>query len=354
MVPNNPNLEHLTGMAGISPIAPGADGPMIMIQPSTPISGLKESRGVFDAALRRASAQAAGASQNGQHVAWAASNGQQAGQQYQTDQQPQLNDTFAGWSQADLLRTGGQMRPRAKSDSFTTTPTDAVKQQVLMQLMAAQAQAQGNADINMGQVMQGGMTDDQRRASIDSWRTSMGNPGSQNQSTVDPNMIPGREYSDPLMNQYAQLQAQQRISPINIDAGNTPQTGNAMSPITWAIYQQLNSNSLVGSGGTESAPFWTSSFGSFASAGDVNNGQASRDQLSAQPDLHARRRSFAEGSNHPAAGLGTPGYGVEFSSIGTLRPGAARGASPSGHRRGVKSEDYGRGTGWGVGAGGST
>jgi hypothetical protein len=47
-VTTNPALEGLTGMAGISPIAPSADGPMIYIQPSTPISGLKDGRGVFD------------------------------------------------------------------------------------------------------------------------------------------------------------------------------------------------------------------------------------------------------------------------------------------------------------------
>jgi hypothetical protein len=49
--PANPAL---TGMAGISPIHPNADGPMIFVQPSTPISGLNGARGVWENALRQA------------------------------------------------------------------------------------------------------------------------------------------------------------------------------------------------------------------------------------------------------------------------------------------------------------
>ena len=353
--PVNPALEHLTGMAGISPIAPGADGPMITIQPSTPISGLKESRGVFDAALRRASAQAQQQpvqAQTGQWQQPQASNGQSI-----AAQQAVNGTDYANW-ESTLLRTGGVLRPRAKSDSFTASPTEAMKQQALVQMLAAQAHAQGSAGMSMGQAMQGGMTDEQWRASIDAWRTGLAEPP-EPQATVDPRIIPGQE-SDPILQQLTQLQAQRgRVPFLNteLQAPAKFETG-VLSPITLALCQQFGITPTFPAGGTASAPYYVSTFeGAPAQQPLYNNGNL----LAAQPDVGQRRRSFAEGSNHPAAGFGTPGYGVEFtrptSPFGQMGPGPIRGSSPMGHRRAVKSEDFGRGgsaSGWGVGAGGTT
>ncbi|WRT66343.1 uncharacterized protein IL334_003298 [Kwoniella shivajii] len=427
--PVNPALEHLTGMAGISPIAPSADGPMIYIQPSTPISGMKDGRGLFDAALRRAGqmAQQGGQqnqgdfnqqqgfnvpppqshplvrpgssdqlAQSGQSNTGGLNDDMQGGMDFATAMAFQATQ---GWGQLGgaSLGAGIQTRPRAKSDSFMPSPTaDSFDRQALLNLLAG-----ANPSNGMNNVIQDQVISDEWKNTVNAWRTGINEndpSNGQNNFTLDPRLLPGQESQDPLqqmLNQQQQpnnqlnessqqhqlnlLQAQRnRLPPLNTNTaiqgqGNDAGVGGVLkyepgefSPTSMAFYQSIGlyPHSASELPGTTSAPFYTTTFGDISgvpsSAGPSQQSFLVPNQ--AQGGLGARRRSFGgEGTNHPAAGAGTPGYGVEFtqnnnnSPFGQLRPGVVRGVSGHGHRRAAKSEDFGRvGTGWGVGAGGST
>jgi hypothetical protein len=377
---------------------------MIYIQPSTPISGMKDGRGLFDAALRRAG-QMAQANQ--------ALHGQQGQQQPQQDaqqnftvpppaqagsqarqvggmagqgigsgqpdfaalmQQQAASDWAALVNMQDLqVRMAG--RPRAKSDSYTSGGNEGLDKQALLQYLAA-AQGMGGGVTNVTEMplMQGG----DWRTSIDAWRsTLMGDNGPQQgpAPTVDPRNLPGNDAEQNFIrsfqhqHQFTQLQAQRaKMAPLNVNTATTTQSGvfkyepGEFSPTSLAFYQQMGFNPADASqlAGTSSAPFFSTTFENIPQAMYPQTAGPAQQSFLA-PDLAGmggRRRSIAEGQNHPAAGLGTPGYGMGLqaqSPFGTLGPGKVRGVSPGSHRRAAKSEDFGRGgTGWGVGTGGST
>ncbi|WWD17316.1 hypothetical protein CI109_101756 [Kwoniella shandongensis] len=402
--PANPALEHLTGMAGISPIAPSADGPMIYIQPSTPISGMKDGRGLFDAALRRAGAMAQ-QNQNGQQI-----QGEQ-GQQQQGFNVPPLqtrplskptstdplgqggavinsgNDQstmdFAaamaaynqqGWDPvatagAHGLRVAGPSRPRAKSDSILPSPTgDFAERQALFALMAS-----SNADHGSQPILDDDAVSEQWRSTVNAWKAGlMGNDGDQQPNpTLDPRMLEMeglqqfmlQQQQHAFNNSQQQQLNQQRLPPLNTEqapGGVLKYAPGEFSPTSMAFYQSIglyphSANELPG---TSSAPWSTTTFGQLnlgAYPATAGPGQSTFLMPQGQGAQNVRRRSFGGGeAAHPAAGAGTPGYGVEFTTtpFGQLRGGQLRGV---GHRRAAKSEDFGRvGTGWGVGAGGST
>lgn len=331
--PANPALEHLTGMAGISPIAPNADGPMITIQPSTPISGLRDHKGIFDDALRRANAANAQWKQEQQ-------NNLQQDQRSQTSNQDPA--TFIAnaqaWSQSvDLngmsLETGHpQMRPRARSESYASGG-DAFERQAI-----AQVQASGIAGPGEFVMDQSGsaVADDQWR-DINAWRTQAA--GGDDYSTMDPRQLPGNGYGQPMQQFQQEHDARrQQLGQINTNIQQQPQQPGQISPDSMRFYSELGLNpQAMGQQQMYQQP----------QRGFLEAGQSA-----------PRRRSFNDGV-HPAAGAGTPGYGVEFSVPGGVVPqGRLRGGSFGslmGHRRAVRSEDFSAmGTGWGVGAGGST
>ncbi|WWC61829.1 uncharacterized protein I303_104414 [Kwoniella dejecticola CBS 10117] len=430
--PANPALEGLTGMAGISPIGPNADGPMIYIQPSTPISGLKDGRGLFDAALRRAG-QLAQQNNNGQPGQGDQIQAQQGfnvpppqshslaqhgssdglGQQNRPDMNNNLpggidfaaSMTFQasqGWPmQHGGLGAGIQTRPRAKSDSFMPSPTaDSFDRQALLDLLVGTNN--GNNGMDENAIHDNGVSD-QWRNTVNAWRGGINENDANSTSTnptLDPRLLPGQENQqqhDALQqlllaqqqnqsidssqqHQLNQLQAQRnRLPPLNTNTNTASQQGvqngengggvfkyepGEFSPTSMAFYQSIGlyPHSASELPGTTSAPFYTTTFGELSDSNHFPNTAAPNATFLTPAQQGGRRRSFGgEGSNHPAAGAGTPGYGVEFtpannnSPFGTLRPGAVRGISGGGHRRAAKSEDFGRvGTGWGVGAGGST
>lgn len=392
MPPPNPNIP-MSGMAGMSPINPSAGGPQIFVQPSTPISGLKDAKGVFDSALRKAALQQ---QQNQQQQGQAHGNSQQNGQdgQYQSQNDGQQGyygngqNEYAGdgsqqWSNGGAvdwqtygLRTAGGARPRAKSESFTDPAANAqFDRQALLQAMAA---AQGQPEL--AQALQQQYGSDNLRDQIDSWRNVLVAEHQQSQQTgptLDPRFLPGQEEErvqqqmamNPLYaQQIAQLHAQRiRLPALSTGDAALSQQGTLkyepgeFSPTSLAFYQSLGMNPANVSqlGGTASAPYSQTEFAApppFQGALTANPGQEAF--LIPGGGLGPRRRSFAEGSRHPASGAGTPGYGVEFQR--SPSPFGALGVPPSrpmGHRRAVQSEDFGRpgvGTGWGVGAGGST
>ncbi|WWC89378.1 uncharacterized protein L201_004301 [Kwoniella dendrophila CBS 6074] len=331
--PANPALEHLTGMAGISPIAPSADGPMIYIQPSTPISGLKDGRGLFDAALRRAG-QLAQQSQNGQgqpqgfnvpspqsHTIGQASSSTQIGQPGQTDnvgnnglQGVDFASAMAfqasqGWGQSGVqggLGAGIQTRPRAKSDSFMPSPTaDSFDRQALFNLFAGANPT--NNDVSNAIDDQG--VSDQWRSTVNAWRTGLNENagdlnGQQTNSTLDPRLLPGQEnqHHNNALHQYLvqqqqnqtidssqqhqlnQLQAQRnRLPPLNTNTalqgqGNENGAGGVFkyepgefSPTSMAFYQSIGlfPHSASELPGTTSAPFYTTTFGDISGDGNV-------------------------------------------------------------------------------------
>jgi len=353
-------------MAGISPIAPNADGPMIYIQPSTPISGLKDGRGVFD--FKQATLdQQAKLMQQRQHLQ----------QQQQQQQQSQSNDPFNAvdrgipqhpslegldqmtqqesrqqlfnaWNGTTWqgLRPSINFRPRAKSDSQVATFD--------RQAFANPVSAPMAPNFSIPQ----GLTEDELRAAIDHWRSGAGfvqpSDGVASGPTVDPRSLPGAEEQMMaqlrLSQQFANMQSGRNIS---IDT-DVPKNGSGqISPTSLAFYAELGINPPTASGTTYSAPFFQTAFQPLPeqtwpqTAGPLTGFLA--------PEQTVRRRSIAEGTHH-AVGAGTPGYGIEFnkgSPFGTLDPGRVRGVT--GHRRAAKSEDIGRGgTGWGMGGGGST
>ena len=370
--PANPALEGLTGMAGISPIAPNADGPMIYIQPSTPISGLKDGRGVFDFKgvtqnQQGQSSQQQQIPQPTSHTLSRRSSAERLGQLAQQQQARQsFQDSANNWGNQNwsALRPAAS-RPRAKSDSqMGMTGAEFFQKQSLGNPSNAALMA------NQFSIPQN-LSEEELRSAIDQWRLAssfaQAAETGTGSSTVDPRSLPGQDGLEmwnefKMSEQFAQLQAQRdRLPSLRTDvAPNAGQVG-PISPTSLAFYASMGINPQnMPSLGTASAPFYQSTFPEVHQVQWPQTAAASTFLMPDQGGLGPRRRSFAEGTNHPAAGAGTPGYGVEFtkpSPFGTLDPGKIRGSVPMGHRRAAKSEDLGRpgqGTGWGMGAGGST
>lgn len=337
---------------------------MIFVQPSTPISGLKEGRGVWEAALRQATQN-----QN-QDPSQSQTQSQNFGQQHQTSVPPPQSHTLqngqSGNQAGEFGLNAQQMRPRAKSDSHMAD----VDRQIMVQMLAQQMW-QAQAQQALAQDQMGGQAPPQveQWSQIDAWRATIG--PTDTQPTLDPRSLPGQEVElfgtqphDPSSTagwfgndqqlQLAQLQAQAQrsglppLSTASIPQPTGPLPSGQFSPTSMAFYQSLGILPPTASQlpGTTSAPFYATSFQNIPQnlmpqTADVNGGF-----LGAPEGMGPRRRSFAEGTggHHPAAGAGTPGYGVEFAS--------PYGRPQFGHRRGIKSEDFGRG--WGLGQGGST
>lgn len=339
--PANPALEHLTGMAGISPIAPNSDGPMITIQPSTPISGLRDQKGIFDDALRRANAANAQWKQEQQN------NTQQDQRSQSSNQDPASFIASAqAWSQSvDLngmtLETGQpQMRPRARSESYASGG-EAFERQAMAQVQASGLVGPGDFVVDQSG---SAIVDDQWR-DINAWRAQAS--GDDQYSTLDPRQLPGNGYGQQLHQLQQEHEARrQQLGQINTNVQQMPQQAGQISPDSMAFYSQL--------GLAPQAMGQPQAGGMYQ---QQQPHQQQRDFLGTGQSA-PRRRSFNDGV-HPAAGAGTPGYGVEFTVPGSVVPqGRLRGGSfgsAMGHRRAVRSEDYSAmGTGWGVGAGGST
>ena len=362
--PANPAL---TGMAGISPIHPNADGPMIFVQPSTPISGLNGARGVWENALRQAAETRQ--SQSGKA---GPSHGQPQGLTRGNSDQDTRN-ADQGQGQGNLDPPISPMRPRAKSDSHMAD----FDRQILMQMMAQQqALLQQQQQQMTGQVPAPQEGDVYSNMNIDAWRAMVNS--AELPPTVDPRQIPGQQHDqfhqpqqqfpiDPnamfqqmqQQHQLSQLQAQahalkSRLAPLNTgpDLSNLPPQPTGFSPTSMAFYQSLGINPLSANqlAGTSSAPFYTTSFQNIP-LNHMVPPPAGFDPQSmlgvGSVDMGPRRRSFAEGmggTGHHASGAGTPGYGVGLSPH--------QGRPVMGHRRGIQSEDFGRG--WGLGQAGST
>jgi hypothetical protein len=247
------------------------------------------------------------------------------------------------------------------------------QQQALLLQQQQQIQGQGQ-----GQVPAPQGADAYSNMSIDSWRAMVNN--TELPPTVDPRHIPGQQHDqfnqqqqqqpqfpiDPnamfqqmqQQHQLSQLQAQahalkSRLAPLNTtsDLSNLPPQPTGFSPTSMAFYQSLGINPLSANqvAGTSSAPFYTTSFQNIPQNYMVPPpaGFDPQAMLGVGPDMGPRRRSFAEGMGgmgHHASGAGTPGYGVGLSPN--------QGRPVMGHRRGIQSEDFGRG--WGLGQAGST
>lgn len=356
--PANPALEHLTGMAGISPIAPNADGPMITIQPSTPISGLRDQKGIFDDALRRANAANAQWKQEQQN------NMQQDQSSRSSNQDPATFIANAqAWSQSvDLngmsLETGHpQMRPRARSESYASGG-EAFERQAMAQVQASGLAGPG--DFVMDQ--SGSAVADDQWKDIDAWRTQ----AADEYSTLDPRQLPGNGYGQQMQQIKQEPDSRkQQLGQINTNVHqhqHQPQQPGQISPDSMAFYSQLGlAPQAMGQPQLQQHPHQQHRYQQHAQGGGMYQYQQPPPQRGGFLEAGQgapRRRSFNDGV-HPAAGAGTPGYGVEFSVPGGVVPqGRLRGGSfgsAMGHRRAVRSEDFSAmGTGWGVGAGGST
>ncbi|KAL1405538.1 hypothetical protein Q8F55_009176 [Vanrija albida] len=354
LVPVNPALP--TGMAGISPIASNADGPMIYIQPSTPISGLKDQSGVFDAALRRANAQQQLAQANAAAAAQQHSNGgSTAGSVHDFGGDSAANSPgFApqppqqqSWSQGVNFALGapGISRPRAKSESYMQGG-EQFERQAVQQIMNS-----GIGQFSVTQALEGSAvsTGENQWNDINAWRVNQAIEQGQIPPTLNPRELPGNS-ADQLA-QLAQITAQRQRLQLNTDTNQVfKYEPGQFSPTSLAFYHQLGISG--NNGGIDPNNFQGGGFplGQQALQGGSMLGAP-------ETGFTSRRRSFAEGTSHPAAGAGTPGYGVEFIQR-SVAPGAIRGVQlgvNQGHRRAARSEDFGRGgTGWGVGQGGST
>lgn len=359
--PANPAL---TGMAGISPIHPNADGPMIFVQPSTPISGLTGARGIWENALR----QAAEKQKDG------AGNGQGQGTSVPPPQSHDLsrNQSHDNPTQQtiNLDPPISPMRPRAKSDSHMAD----IDRQIMMQMLAQQHMLlQQQAQQQQAMSQQG--SDAWSNMNIDAWRAMVNS--TEIPPTVDPRQLPGQE-TDPQQqhqqpnspfgpeaaamfqqmqqqHQLSQLQAQahagkNRLPPLNTASDSTqiPHQPTGFSPTSLSFYQSLGIDPMSAGqlAGTASAPFFTTSFQDIPQTFMPSTAGLGAQSYLGTPDMGPRRRSFAEGMSHHATGAGTPGYGVGLSAP---TPYARHGV---GHRRGIQSEDFGKG--WGLGQGGST
>ncbi|KAL7421562.1 hypothetical protein Q5752_003331 [Cryptotrichosporon argae] len=375
--PANPAL---TGMAGISPIAPSADGPMIYIQPSTPISGLRDQRGIFDAALRNAHAAAGHQRAAQANEAANASVVQPTGQAEYPQLGPSsdfLRDAQA-WAQSldlDNLRPSTSNRTRAKSESDTQLPlyADATA-------LPFVPYAGGTASIDYSAVGGGADVGRAWQTTVNAWRQyqthGAGADAGAGIATLDPRSLPGGQVDGGnagIEYQMAQLAAR-RMAPIDTSGAGDDGSGGVFkyapgqfSPTSLAFYHQLGLDpaQLPTGAGTASAPGQQTAFHGIPQHAFPHSAAPNIATFAALEGryapgglgqgLHAaamdRRRSIG-GEPHPAAGAGTPGYGVEFASHLAK---AARGLGGPGHRRAARSEDLGRGgTGWGVGAGGST
>lgn len=365
--PANPAL---TGMAGISPIHPNADGPMIFVQPSTPISGLNGARGIWENALR----QAAEKRQDGQ--------GGQAGLPSGPNTLSRGNSNGEARNEfvSGLDPPLSPMRPRAKSDSHMAE----IDRQILVQIMAQQhyMQQQQHQQQAQGQTAGQEADDAWSNMNIDAWRAMVNS--AELPPTVDPRHIPGQQNDlyqqspqQPLQqqqgtmpeisstdanalfqqlqqqHQLSQLQAQahalrSRLAPLNTapDLSSLPPQQTGFSPTSMAFYQSLGINPLSAGqlAGTSSAPFYTTSFQNIPQNFMPPTAGLDTQSLLGAPDMGPRRRSF-DGSGHHASGAGTPGYGVGLTAGNAY-------SRPMGHRRGIQSEDFGRG--WGLGQAGST
>lgn len=359
--PANPAL---TGMAGISPIHPTADGPMIFVQPSTPISGLTGARGIWENALRQA-AEKQNDGSNGTSVPPPASHELSRNQSHDHS-----GRNTGGNMNANLDPPISPMRPRAKSDSHMGD----IDRQIMMQMLAQQHMLLQQQQQQQQAIQQG--TDAWSHMNIDAWRAMVNSNEMPPPPTVDPRQLPGQDvgqqqqqqlptspYGPETMALFQQWQQQHQLSQLQAQAGKnrlpplntgseTTQAGasypTGFSPTSLSFYQSLGIDPLSAGqlAGTASAPFFTTSFQDIPQTFmQPVTGQGVQSYLGA-PDMGPRRRSFAEGMGHHASGAGTPGYGVGL----TAPTPYARNAG--GHRRGIQSEDFGRG--WGLGQGGST
>lgn len=377
--PANPAL---TGMAGISPIHPNADGPMIFVQPSTPISGLTGARGIWENALRQA-AEKQNDGSNGTSVPPPASHELSRNQSHDNNGRGQINNSNNSNLATNLDPPVSPMRPRAKSDSHMADIDRQIMMQMLQQqhMLLQQQQQQQSAMTQQQQQQQQQQqgADAWSHMSIDAWRAMVNSNEMPQPPTVDPRQLPGQDvgqqqqqqqqiptspYGPETMALFQQWQQQQQMSQLQAQASvgknrlpplntgtETTQAGasypTGFSPTSLSFYQSLGIDPLSAGqlAGTASAPFFTTSFQDIPQTFMQPNSQGVQSYLGA-PDMGPRRRSFAEGMGHHASGAGTPGYGVGL----TAPTPYARHAG--GHRRGIQSEDFGKG--WGLGQGGST
>ncbi|KAK4686226.1 transcription factor CRZ1, partial [Tremellales sp. Uapishka_1] len=353
--PANPLLEHMTGMAGISPIGPNTDGPMIYIQPSTPISALNGGHGVWDAALKRAHGSRPHDLHN--NVPPPRPSPEIRSSSRPSDHNLQQENSLQGASDrlewAHNHSNGGgrqsQHRPRAKSDSYTAD--EGFDKHAFMQFVAAQHQQQ-QQQLQQQQNQVG----EEWQTSVDAWRSSMNDGNQISQLTLDPRQLPGNNSNENLLQQSPNTRAALSLDTRRPGSDVLKYEPGEFSPTSLQFYASLGVNpaNVSQQGVPSSAPSYQTTFQHLYPAQQPQTaGPAAQNFLQPSPE-NVRRRSFGE--THPAAGAGTPGYGVEFTSpTGNALQGRVRGLSPGkGHRRFVRSEDLGRGTGWGVGSGGST
>ena len=348
---------------------------MIFVQPSTPISGLTGARGIWENALRQA-AEKRNDGSNGTSVPPPASHELTRNQSHDNSGRAlQNNNGDMNMNTMNLDPPVSPMRPRAKSDSHMGD----IDRQIMMQMLAQQ-----HALLLQQQQQQQTMSQQQgpdawSHLNIDAWRAMVNSNEMPPPPTVDPRQLPGQDvgpqqqqqiptspYGPETMAMFHQWQQQQhqisqiqaqanagknRLPPLNTGS-ETSQAGasypTGFSPTSQAFYQSLGIDPLSAGqlAGTASAPFFTTSFQNIPQTFvQPQVGQGVQSYLGA-PDMGPRRRSFAEGMGHHASGAGTPGYGVGL----TAPTPYARHAG--GHRRGIQSEDFGKG--WGLGHGGST
>ncbi|WVO16267.1 hypothetical protein L204_103942 [Cryptococcus depauperatus] len=293
--PANPALERLTGMAGISPIAPSVDGPKICIQPSTPISGPNENKGLFGTILRPVGFIAAQRMKNFQEQ----SNRQKQGSQQAFNVPPpqshplprasspnqpmetEQGDTSAQgmdfnttmeafpkqeWTDiGDSLRVAASTRPRSKSDSIIPSPTaDSFNRDAFWNFVSSNpSQVQGNSNQKVGQsqpelgVEGEDQSSEQWRDAVDVWKANLagdenavGQPG----PTLDPRLLPGRDAGEVV---YQQLLAQQQPGELpRLDAHQLHQL-NQMEAQRARIASSNNNNGMFRhtSGESPFAPF---------------------------------------------------------------------------------------------------
>ena len=225
-------------------------------------------------------------------------------------------------------------------------------QMMAQQMYQTQTQQQQQQQI---QIQQNGASQEGAWPQIDAWRSTVG--PTDLQPTLDPRSLPGQEQSETAtwsqsqlhQQQIAQLQAHRaQLTPLNTSGmpATVPAPPSQFSPTTTAFYQSLGilPPSASQLPGTSSAPFYSTTFQNIPQNLFPQTAHLGGGFLNALDGMGPRRRSFAEGT-HPAAGAGTPGYGVEFTG--------AQSRPTANHRRGAKSEDLSA-QGWGLGQGGST
>jgi hypothetical protein len=252
-----------------------------------------------------------------------------------------------------------------------------IDRQILMQMMAQQQALllQQQQQQQQGQSTGQEGDDAWSNMNIDAWRAMVNS--AELPPTVDPRQLPGQQgdqyqqsqQQQPAMSsadanamfqqlqqqhQLSQLQAQahalkSRLAPLNTapDLSSLPPQPTGFSPTSMAFYQSLGINPLTAGqlAGTSSAPFYTTSFQNIPQNFMPPTAGLDAQSFLEAPEMGHRRRSYAEGTGHHASGAGTPGYGVGLTTNTSY-------SRPGGHRRGIQSEDFGRG--WGLGQAGST